>query len=117
MRLMSESTAGSQSSCSSSAWRRASPSSFWRGSISAGNHGAEIGEGALTRGRGVGRAFALGGYRERRERDLELRVVGLDGRDLLHQKARPQKDAQRSALGMASEQPLQLERHGGDERQ
>ncbi len=54
---------------------------------------------------------------ERGERDLELSVVGLDGRDLLNQKARPQEDAQRSARRVPGQEALELEGDGGDEGQ
>ena len=55
--------------------------------------------------------------RERAERDLELLVVGLDGRDLLHQKARPEQRAERAGGAVAREDALDLERDRGDERQ
>src|SRR5262249_5353739 len=117
MRLTSERTAGSHSSCSSSAWRRTSPSSFWRGSISAGNHGAEIGEGAFAPERRGRRPLAVGSHGKSGEGHLELSVVGLDGGDLLHQKTRPEEHPERALLRKTREQALELESDRGDQGQ
>ena len=54
---------------------------------------------------------------QRRERDLELVVVRLDGRDLLHEKARPEQRAERARRAVAREDALDLERDRRDERQ
>src|SRR5438270_12321217 len=51
---------------------------------------------------------------ERRERDLELRIVRLDGRDLLDEKTRQEKNAQRARRAMTREEALDLE---GDRRE
>src|SRR5262245_27035829 len=124
MRLGSASTAGSHKRFSSSAWRRTSPSSFLRGSIAAspGNGGrsderTEISERAFSRRSLFGRPFPLDRHGQRRERDLELRVVRLDGRDFLHEKTGPKQNAQRAFGREAREQALKLEGDGGDERQ
>src|SRR6188768_3573632 len=112
---MSLSTLGSQSSRSTSSCRRTSDLSFSRGSISARGRPAgqelRVVRIALLVHGGAWRALLVSeGERERTHGHLELCVVGLDGRDLLHQKAGPQQEPQRSALAIAREQALQLER-------
>ena len=61
--------------------------------------------------------LALERHRERRERDLELSVVRLDGRDLLHEKPGQSRTRSGPVRRVAREHALELERDRGDERQ
>src|SRR6202020_1840188 len=52
---------------------------------------------------------------EGRERDLELRIVRLDRRDLLNEEAGPQQGSQRAGREVPRGDPLELEREADDE--
>src|SRR5690606_13020103 len=66
----------------------------------------------------VGRALALALAPERalhrRDRDLDLRVVGLARGDLLEEEARPEQHAQRTGRAVARREALQLVGDRGD---
>ena len=59
-------------------------------------------------------------HAQARQRDLELRVVGLGRRDLLHEKPRHEEHAERTGRAVPREEPLEFERdrdEHGEKRQ
>src|SRR5688572_322860 len=115
-------------SSSSSLYRFVSCSSFSRGSIESPKcrsggaaqarrlhqrvevrvpHVARLALAGVARVAAVGEALlAKQRHLQRCKRDLELLVVGLDGRDLLDEEARPEQDAERAGRAPLREHAL-----------